>query len=178
METIEWIMVKVDGKIASVAPDWRRLPSIASAIAALPASSVGEVSTARYSTAELVELAGKLTWDDFRLFGTKFQVSVWKTIFGLENRLYIYTEFAAICGNPKGVRSVAHAVGLNPVALLIPCHRIIPKESMDRVAEIRRGAESTLFRGSDLYLLDTIDVGEYAFGPALKRDLIKLELGK
>ena len=174
----EWIMVRVDGRIASVAPDWRRLPGIASAIASLPESSVREIRTERLTTGDLIALGSTLTWEDFRLFGTKFQVSVWKTIFGLENRLYSYTEFASLCGNPKGVRSVAHAVGLNPVALLIPCHRIIPKESMDRVAEIRRGAESTLFRGSDLYLLDTIDVGEYAFGPALKRDLIKLELGK
>ena len=43
--------------------------------------------------------------------------------------------------------------------------------------EIRDAArETTLFKGSDLYLLDTLDVGEYAYGPVLKRELIKLSL--
>ena len=47
---------------------------------------------------------------------------------------------------------------------------------MDKAKEIRAGAEKTLFKGSDLYLLDSIDVGEYAYGPELKRELIKLQL--
>ena len=68
---------------------------------------------------------------------------------------------------------------LNPLAVIVPCHLVVPKESIDRIAEIRADAESsTLFRGSDLYLLDSIDVGDYAYGPALKRDLIKRELGQ
>ena len=65
---------------------------------------------------------------------------------------------------------------MNPVAYVIPCHLIVPKESIDRIREIRRSAEATLFRGSDLYLLDTIDVGEYAYGPAAKLELIKKQL--
>ena len=76
-----------------------------------------------------------------------------------------------------GVRAVAHAVALNPVAYIIPCHLVVPKESMDRSREIRTRAEdSTLFKGSDLYLLDTLDVGDYAYGSALKRELIKLQM--
>ena len=39
-----------------------------------------------------------------------------------------------------------------------------------------RAEETTLFKGRDLYLLDTIDVGEYAYGPAVKRTLIKRQL--
>jgi hypothetical protein len=77
---------------------------------------------------------------------------------------------------PQGVRTVAHAVAMNPVAYLIPCHLIIPKESMDKAREIRATAQSTLFKGSDLYLLDSIDVGEYAYGPDTKRALIKRHL--
>jgi len=174
----EWIVLRVDGKIASVTPDFRRLPDIAARIAALPPSAVGKIWTERISTEELTDLAGMVRWVDFELFGTKFQKSVWKALFDLEDRLYSYSELAALCGNPAGVRSVAHAVGLNPVAYLIPCHLIIPKESIDRVAEIRRGAQSTLFKGSDLYLLDTIDVGEYAYGAEMKRFFIKQQLGK
>jgi hypothetical protein len=56
---------------------------------------------------------------------------------------------------------------------------VVPKESMDKIASIRSVAEaSTLFKGSDLYLLDSIDVGEYAFGSDLKREFIKISLGK
>jgi hypothetical protein len=47
---------------------------------------------------------------------------------------------------------------------------------MDKAREIRATAESTLFKGSDLYLLDSIDVGEYAYGPEVKRELIKIHL--
>jgi hypothetical protein len=47
---------------------------------------------------------------------------------------------------------------------------------MDKAREIRAVAESTLFKGSDLYLLDSIDVGEYAHGPETKRELIKRHL--
>ena len=78
--------------------------------------------------------------------------------------------------NPLGVRPVAHAVALNPVAYIIPCHLIVPKETLDRAKAIRATAEGTLFKGSDLYLLDTIDVGAYAYGPDVKREFIKLQL--
>ena len=37
-------------------------------------------------------------------------------------------------------------------------------------------SDSTLFQGRDLYLLDTVEVGEYAYGSHLKRELIKLQL--
>ena len=172
----EWIVTEIDGKIASVSDDYRQFAEIAAKVALLPPKSVGCVSTHKISTEELVSMAGTVKWEDFRLFGTKFQLKVWKQLFDLEPRLYSYTDLAALCDNPQGVRSVAHAVAMNPVAYLIPCHLIVPKESMDKAREIRATAESTLFKGSDLYLLDSIDVGEYGFGPETKRELIKLHL--
>ena len=178
METLDrqWIVTRVDGKISSIALDYRHFASIAKSIPALNPGAVDKVETFKISTPELLELKASVKWEDLRLFGTKFQTSVWQRLFSLEPRLYSYTEFAALCGNPQGVRPVAHAVGLNPVACIIPCHLIIPKESMDKARSIRQSAESTLFKGSDLYLLDTLDVGEFAYGPDVKRELIKMHL--
>jgi O-6-methylguanine DNA methyltransferase len=172
----EWIVTEIDGRIASVSAGYDSFARIAAQVAALPPESVGAVSTHKISTEELVALSGKVRWEDFRLFGTRFQLRVWKQLFDLEPRLYSYTELAALCDNPLGVRSVAHAVAINPVAYLIPCHLIIPKESLDKARDIRATAQSTLFKGSDLYLLDSIDVGEYAYGPETKRELIKIHL--
>ena len=174
----QWIVTEIDGKMASISANYRHFAQLAVKVAQLPVTEVGSICTRKISTAELVDMAGRVRWEDFRLFGTKFQLGVWETLFRLEPRLYSYSELAALCGNPAGVRSVAHAVAINPVTYLIPCHLIIPKESMDKAREIRATAESTLFKGTDLYLLDSIDVGEYAYGPENKRELIKRHLNR
>ena len=174
---MEWIITEIDGKIASVSADYRHFAQIAARVATLPPSAVGSISTRKVSQEALFALAKTVQWEDFRLFGTKFQRSVWETLFRMPRRLCSYSEFAALCDNPLGVRSVAHAVAINPVACLIPCHLVVPKETTDRIRSIRStAAETTLFKGSDLYLLDTINVGEYAYGPEVKRELIKHDL--
>ena len=96
-------------------------------------------------------------------------------------KLYSYSDFAELCDNKAGVRAVAHAIGLNPISVLIPCHLVVPKESIDRIREIQRKAEATIFKGEDLCLSSiladtTIDFGEYSLGKSLKRDLISLDL--
>ena len=173
---MNWIVTEVDGKIASIAADYRHFAKIASEIAGMKPGDVNAVSTRKISTEQLLELSKTIGWEDLRLFGTAFQKKVWKTLFDMPRKLYSYTDFAAMAENPSGVRAVAHAVAFNPVAYIIPCHLIVPKEAMDKAKEIRAIAEKTLFKGSDLYLLDSIDVGEYAYGPELKRELIKLQL--
>jgi O-6-methylguanine DNA methyltransferase len=179
---MQWIVTEIDGKIASVSQDYRHFAQIAAEVAALPPDSVAAIATSKITTEELLELSRSIGWEDLRLFGSKFQLGVWRKLFdlthteGLPPRLYSYSELAAACDNPGGVRAVAHAVAINPVAWIIPCHLIVPKESLDRVKEIRRSAAATLFQGQDLYLLDTIDVGEFAYGPAVKRELIKRQL--
>ena len=175
---MDWIVTEVDGKVASIAADYRHLPHIAAQVAALPPEEVGSIGTRKISTQELVEFAKFLSWEDLRLFGSPFQISVWKKLFELEPRLYSYSELAQLVDNPAGVRAVAHAVALNPVAYVIPCHLIVPKESMDRAREIRESALGTLFKGKDLYLLNSIEVGAYAYGSDLKRELIKLQLAQ
>ena len=39
-----------------------------------------------------------------------------------------YQELAERIGEPKAVRAVASAVAQNPIAMLVPCHRIIHKD--------------------------------------------------
>lgn len=176
-----WIVTRVDGRIASVAADYGHFADIAARLEAAGPASAETVTTSKITTDELVALDKTLAWEDLNLFGTPFQKKVWKTLYDLTHGaapwLYSYSEIAQRCGNPAGVRAVAHAVALNPVAYIIPCHLVVPKESMDRSREIRSQADSTLFKGSDLYLLDKIDVGDYAYGPALKRRLIKIQMG-
>lgn len=174
----QWIVTEIDGKVASIATDYRHLPHIGTELAGLPAEETASVGTRKISTEELVEFAAFLSWEDLRLFGTPFQLKVWKTLFELPRRLYSYTELASLVDNPQGVRAVAHAVALNPVAYVIPCHLVIPKESLDREAQIQALAQKTLFKGEDLYLLDSLDVGAYAYGRDLKRALIKLQLAQ
>lgn len=60
------------------------------------------------------------------LKGTPFQISVWKALLSIPSAQYLaYNDIAKIIDRPKAVRAVGTAVGNNPVAYLIPCHRVI-----------------------------------------------------
>lgn len=58
--------------------------------------------------------------------GTQFQLRVWEALLRIpEGDLATYGGLAAVLGQPGASRAVGSAVGANPVALLIPCHRVI-----------------------------------------------------
>lgn len=58
--------------------------------------------------------------------GTNFQISVWRALLQIPPaRVVSYAQVASAVGNPKAARAVGLAVGANPVALMIPCHRVI-----------------------------------------------------
>lgn len=58
--------------------------------------------------------------------GSAFQVRVWRALLEIPNgALSTYGRLAAAIGRPGAARAVGTAVGLNPVAFLIPCHRVI-----------------------------------------------------
>lgn len=58
--------------------------------------------------------------------GTPFQQSVWETLCAIPyGETVSYAAEAKLFGNPKAVRAVANANGRNPIAILIPCHRVI-----------------------------------------------------
>ncbi|SKB75222.1 AraC family transcriptional regulator, regulatory protein of adaptative response / methylated-DNA-[protein]-cysteine methyltransferase [Soonwooa buanensis] len=58
--------------------------------------------------------------------GTDFQKQVWEVLRTIPyGTTRSYQEQANILGNPKGVRAVANANGLNKISIIIPCHRVI-----------------------------------------------------
>jgi AraC family transcriptional regulator, regulatory protein of adaptative response / methylated-DNA-[protein]-cysteine methyltransferase len=62
------------------------------------------------------------------LRGTNFQLKVWEALLRVPaGEVTTYAGIASRIGNPGAVRAVGTAVGLNPIAVLIPCHRVIRK---------------------------------------------------
>ena len=61
-----------------------------------------------------------------KLKGTKFQLKVWNFLKKIpRGKVKTYSEVAKSIGKPLAVRAVANAVGKNPLAPQIPCHRVI-----------------------------------------------------
>ncbi|MGL4881061.1 MAG: methylated-DNA--[protein]-cysteine S-methyltransferase [Waterburya sp.] len=57
--------------------------------------------------------------------GTAFQQQVWQALQKIPyGETRTYTEIAQDLGKPKAVRAIGNACGANPVALIIPCHRV------------------------------------------------------
>ena len=58
--------------------------------------------------------------------GTPFQESVWKALLEIpKGETRTYAQIADAIGSPKAVRAVGTAIGANPIAYLIPCHRVV-----------------------------------------------------
>jgi len=58
--------------------------------------------------------------------GTNFQVKVWRALLQIPvGTVASYEDIATAIGAPTAVRAVGTAIGHNPVAFLIPCHRVI-----------------------------------------------------
>ena len=86
------------------------------------------------------------------LKGTNFQIRVWEALLTIPpGALVTYGDVAARLGQPAATRAVGTAVGRNPVAYLIPCHRVI--------------------RGSGV-------VGEYRWSAARKKAIIAWEAAR
>jgi AraC family transcriptional regulator of adaptative response/methylated-DNA-[protein]-cysteine methyltransferase len=60
------------------------------------------------------------------LKGTNFQIKVWEALLRIPyGNVSTYQDIAGLIGSPQATRAVGNAVGANPVAYLIPCHRVI-----------------------------------------------------
>lgn len=83
------------------------------------------------------------------LKGSRFQVKVWEALLQIPYGRHVsYGDIAAFIGAPKAARAVGTAVGANPIAMIVPCHRVI--------------------KGSGI-------IGDYRWGAARKRMLLALE---
>jgi AraC family transcriptional regulator of adaptative response/methylated-DNA-[protein]-cysteine methyltransferase len=72
--------------------------------------------------------------------GTQFQQQVWQALVDMSaGEVLSYSQLAERIGRPAAVRAVASAVAANPVAWLIPCHRII--RSSGETGEYRWGSK-------------------------------------
>lgn len=61
------------------------------------------------------------------LKGTEFQQQVWQALLQIPaGATCSYADIAKAVGRPRAYRAVGSAVGANPVAWLIPCHRVLP----------------------------------------------------
>jgi len=75
----------------------------------------------RYLAGERVQFTCPLD-----LHGTAFQVNVWEELSRIPyGETCTYAEIARAIGRPAAVRAVGAANGANPVAIIVPCHRVI-----------------------------------------------------
>jgi AraC family transcriptional regulator of adaptative response/methylated-DNA-[protein]-cysteine methyltransferase len=62
------------------------------------------------------------------LKGTNFQIKVWEALLMIPSGFILsYQDVANLIRKPDAVRAVANAVSMNPIAYIIPCHRVIRK---------------------------------------------------
>lgn len=76
--------------------------------------------------------------------GTAFQQRVWLALDRLDYaQLCSYTDIARQLGNPKMAQSVAQATMKNPIAIVIPCHRLVSQDG--RVGSYAWGTERKIW---------------------------------
>lgn len=84
-------------------------------------------------------------WSDLskiklHLKGTPFQLKVWEALLKIPfGKAATYSSIASYIDRPKAMRAVGSAVGANPVAYLIPCHRVI--QSTGAIGQYHWGSE-------------------------------------
>jgi AraC family transcriptional regulator of adaptative response/methylated-DNA-[protein]-cysteine methyltransferase len=107
------------------------------------ATIVRDAGALRASTEQvLAHLDGRLPRLDLPLDvrATAFQWQVWNALAAIpRGETRTYAAVAAAIGRPSAARAVARACATNPVALVIPCHRVVP--SAGGVGGYRWGAE-------------------------------------
>ena len=79
-----------------------------------------------FSDKEFKAILDKTKQVELCLIGSKLQIHVWKALLKIPpGKVTSYTTLAKHIGKPKAVRTVATAIGKNPLCWLIPCHRVL-----------------------------------------------------
>jgi AraC family transcriptional regulator, regulatory protein of adaptative response / methylated-DNA-[protein]-cysteine methyltransferase len=74
----------------------------------------------------LIDVAGVASSIPLDLMGTAFQQKVWRELRAIpRGQTLTYSEIAKRIGAPRAVRAVGSACGKNPVAVVVPCHRVV-----------------------------------------------------
>ncbi len=82
----------------------------------------------RYATEVTQENFTAIKKLPYLLLGTDFERDVWKIVAEIPfGNSLSYGEIAERMGNKKGARGVGRSVGMNPLSLIIPCHRVLGK---------------------------------------------------
>jgi len=119
--------------IDNLVSDWKEAKMIEDYRAT--AALVGPIFDLRFNTRikpltpfGTIPLLPKRTGLALHLRGTNFQLKVWEALLQIPaGSVSTYEGIASHIGNPNAVRAVGTAVGHNPIAVLIPCHRVIRK---------------------------------------------------
>ena len=106
-------------------------------------SSLQELQN-RYRSSELIQETSELQkialgcisnkWENIfnipiHLHGTQFQQDVWAELQKIPlGQTKTYKQIAEAIGRPKAVRAVWSAIGANPIAIIIPCHRVVSSD--------------------------------------------------
>ena len=93
-------------------------------IADEPSSSITSLARAAQAVAAANPVPATLPLD---IRGTAFQWRVWRALTEIpRGETRSYADVAAAIGEPNAVRAVARACATNPIALVVPCHRVVP----------------------------------------------------
>jgi AraC family transcriptional regulator of adaptative response/methylated-DNA-[protein]-cysteine methyltransferase len=86
-------------------------------------AALGDISASVVALASGAALSHVLPLD---VRGTAFQQRVWRELQRIpRGETITYAELAARIGSPQAVRAVGTACGANPVAMVVPCHRVV-----------------------------------------------------
>lgn len=109
-----------DDRDALVADLRERFPQADIGAAAASLSTVLDAAIAE------VEMLGEARALPLDIRGTAFQQRVWQALRAIPcGQTISYGELASRLGNPRAVRAVARACGANPIAVVVPCHRVV-----------------------------------------------------
>lgn len=113
------VCVKTESRMASLMALWRRQGFEVQNADSQNDEIIAELDT--YFAGSLREFNVPL---DLR--GTEFQRRVWELLLHIPyGETRSYGQIARAMGRPEASRAVGQAVGTNPVAIIVPCHRVI-----------------------------------------------------